>query len=188
MHKSQSKLLDDYLNEAGATKGPPPPRTMKYHRVYSDKNTPSRNHGKNVHLFENRLEKFLIFFFFFSLAQTNYFTKFVERDSEFFIRRDLGFEGRFSGAPRGRGVGVNPDFVHQAIYPSECMKTDRVSLHKSAKYPWIMGVHKYRICVSVPSRPDVAVFAVSVIIMIIIIVIVVIAVVVHCVYHHSMST
>jgi len=126
-----SKYMDAYLDEAGATKSAIPAKYEKYHRKF--KTTSLENGGTN-----------------------GYFKRHVPKTDPNYITRDATFKGSFSGAkPRNRPA---PEDVSQFQYPDDCKKDDRRSFHKSANAPHIIGMHRYRICVHNPSRPDVALF------------------------------
>jgi len=125
-----SKYMDAYLDEAGATKSAIPAKYEKYHRKY--KTTSLENGGTN-----------------------NYFKRHVPESDANHITRDATFKGSFSGAPKNRPAVEDVD---QFQYPDDCKKDDRRSFHKSANAPHIIGMHRYRICVHNPSRPDVALF------------------------------
>jgi len=122
-----TKMLDEYLNEAGATKAVPTGKWSRWHRSAAN----DKKHG----------------------SLNNYFVGTVAKTSGDHILRDATFEGSFRGQPSG---GIKPENVFQMTYPSSCLKDDRRSFHKSSKYPWVIGMRRAKICVHEPSRPDVA--------------------------------
>jgi len=122
-----AKMMDDYLAEAGADKKVPSGKWSRWHR--SAKN--DKVHGK----------------------MAGYFVGNVPKTNGNYITRDATFEGTFAGQPKG---GIKPADVFQMTYPAACLKDDRLTYHKSSKYPWVIGMRRAKICVHEPSRPDVA--------------------------------
>ena len=86
-----------------------------------------------------------------------YFKSEIKSGSSSYIKRDQTFEGNFLGAPKNSGKDFHTAAqVHQFDYPDSCRVNDRKALYSNPKYPWIIGIYRYRICLHMPNRPDVA--------------------------------
>lgn len=132
-----SAVLDSYIDNAPAPQRVPlPTRYQKYHRKYNSTTLDNKVVG----------DKFFQSVIKWSDNNTNY------------IQRPDTFEGNFTGAPGNRGENVVPTAVVQAAYfqNSSCAVTDRRAQYTNPLYPWIIAVHRYRLCSNQAGRPDVA--------------------------------
>jgi len=136
--KHSNAMLEDFLNNAPpAQQVPPSPRWQKYHRKY---NEASLNNKAGDGFFQRIIKK----------ADGN--ANFIERPET--------FEGRMTRAPSGNGLTppAKVELFYQMAYfqNSSCTLNDRRVVYSNVKYPWVIGMHRYRLCTGMPNEPDVA--------------------------------
>jgi hypothetical protein len=134
--KMSTTALEDYINNAPADQNvSPPPRWQKYHRKYNSANNDNKAGDA----------------FFQSVIKP------ADGNANYLARPDT-FEGRFSGAPGGNGATANASLVFQAVYfqNTSCAMNDRRVAYPNPKYPFVIAVHRYRLCTGQANRPDVA--------------------------------
>jgi hypothetical protein len=134
--KTNTRVLDDFINNAPANQQvPPPARWQKYHRKYDNFNLDNKAGDA----------------FFQAVIKP------TDNSANYMVRPDV-FEGRFAGVRGGKGADANESLVYQMVYKSgtSCTDNDRRVQYKNAQYPWIIAVHRYRLCTGQASRPDVA--------------------------------
>ena len=123
MLNHKREMLDDYLNNAPTNQRSPPNREwQKYHRKYKSTNLDNTSGDK------------------FFAEQINY----GEPD---YIERSDAFEGRFSGAP-SKPADRDVKLFNQMVFKQtgSCVEDDRRVVYNNAKYPWVIAMHRYRIC------------------------------------------
>jgi hypothetical protein len=133
--KINTRVLDEYISNAPAAQQvPPPARWQKYHRKYDSVNLDNK-------------------------AGDSFFQAVIkptDNNNNYILRPDV-FEGRFTGV-RGSIANANASLVYQMVYKSgtSCTSNDRRVQYKNAQFPWIIAVHRYRLCTGQAGRPDVA--------------------------------
>jgi hypothetical protein len=136
LRKTNTALLEDYINNAPAAQQvPPPARWQKYHRKYNNVNLDNKAGDA---------------FFQAAIKPTD--------NNPNYIPRPDNFEGSFSGAPSGKGENGNVSLFMQMVYfqNTSCTMNDRRVQYNNPLYPWIIAVHRYRLCTGQGGRPDVA--------------------------------
>lgn len=136
LRKTNTAALEDYINNAPAAQQvSPSARFQKYHRKY------------NSVTLDNK-------------AGDAFFQAVIKSsdNNQNYIPRPDTFEGSFSGAPGGKGENGNLTLFTQAVYyqNTSCTMNDRRVQYTNPLYPWIIAVHRYRLCTGQGSRPDVA--------------------------------
>jgi hypothetical protein len=134
--KTNTRVLDDFINNAPANQQvPPPARWQKYHRKYDNFNLDNKAGDA----------------FFQAVIKP------TDNSANYMVRPDV-FEGRFAGVRGGKGADANESLVYQMVYKSgtSCTDNDRRVQYKNDKYPWSSLMHRYRLCTGQASRPDVA--------------------------------
>jgi hypothetical protein len=134
--KLNTRALDDYIaNAPAAQQVPPPTRWQKYHRKYDQ------------YTLDNQLgDKF-----FQAIVRAS------DNDPNFMLRPD-SWDGVFQGVKGGKGADANNTLVMQASYfqNTSCALDDRRVQYDNADYPFVIAVHRYRLCTARGTRPDVA--------------------------------